>query len=41
MRPCRVPRDAKVFMVALALDPAVEPAVQRGNKKRTNGLPEG
>lgn len=28
VRPCRVPRDAKVFMAAPALEPAVEPAVE-------------
>lgn len=42
MRPCRVPRDAKVLMAAPALDPTVEPAVERQNtKKRTYGLPQG
>lgn len=43
VRPCRVPRDAKVFMAAPALDAAVEPAVERHNlkkkKKRIYGLP--
>lgn len=29
MRPCRVPRDAKVFRAAPAVDPVVEPAVKK------------
>lgn len=28
VRPCSVPREAKVFMAAPALDPAVDPAVR-------------
>lgn len=41
-RPCRVPRDAKVFMAALALVPAVEAAAETvGGKRGTNKLPHG
>lgn len=29
VRPCRVPRDAKVFRAAPAVDPVVEPAVKK------------
>lgn len=32
VRPCSVPRDAKVFMAAPALDAAVEPTVTRHKK---------
>lgn len=34
VRPCRVPRDAKVLMAAPALDPAVEQAVERQQKEQ-------
>lgn len=42
VRPCRVPRDAKVFMAAPALDAAVEPAVEKKIKiKEHMVLPQG
>lgn len=38
VRPCRVPRDAKGFTAAAALDPAVDPTVDKWQKKKIKDI---